>query len=51
VNVAGLNIPHYLEYVPFRLDYEIPSAFLDVQSAVSFGQPKGKPPRFTSRGR
>jgi uncharacterized protein involved in outer membrane biogenesis len=50
VNVAGLNIPHYLEYVPFRLDYEIPSAFLDVKSAVSFGQPKGKPPTLRVEG-
>jgi uncharacterized protein involved in outer membrane biogenesis len=50
VNVAGLNIPHYLEYVPFRLDYEIPSAFLDVKSAVSFGQPKGNPPTLRVEG-
>jgi uncharacterized protein involved in outer membrane biogenesis len=50
VNLANINIPHYLEYVPFRRDYEIPSAFLDVQSVISFGQTPGKPPTLRVEG-
>lgn len=50
VNVADLNIPFYLEYVPFRLDYEIPSAFLDVKSVVTFSYPEGGPPALRVEG-
>ncbi|MFA6147151.1 MAG: DUF748 domain-containing protein [bacterium] len=44
VNVMDLDIPHYLEYIPFRREYDVPTAFLDIKGAVSFAQPKGKPP-------
>ncbi len=44
VNVTDLDIPHYLEYVPVRREYAVPTASLDVKGAVSFSQPKGKPP-------
>ncbi len=44
IDVADLDIPHYLEYVPVRREYGVPSAFLDVKGAVSFSRPKGKPP-------
>jgi len=50
VDLANINIPQYLEYVPFRRDYEIPSAFLDVRSVLSFGQPRGKPPTLRVEG-
>ncbi|MBP2677177.1 MAG: uncharacterized protein H6Q82_242 [Deltaproteobacteria bacterium] len=50
VNISDLDIPHYLEYVPFRRDYEIPSAFLDVKAVISFTQYKDKPPTLSAQG-
>jgi len=50
VNISGLDIPHYLEYVPLRREYEIPSAFLDVKAVVSFTQNKEKPPTLRAEG-
>ena len=50
VNISGLDIPHYLEYVPVRRDYEIPSAFLDVKAVVSFAQNKDKAPTLRAEG-
>ncbi len=50
VNVANLDIPYYLEYVPLQREYEIPSAFLDVNAVVTFTQHKDKPPTLTAEG-
>jgi uncharacterized protein involved in outer membrane biogenesis len=50
LNIADLDIPHYLEYVPWRLEYEIPSAFLDVKAVVTFTQHKDKPPTLRAEG-
>jgi len=50
VNISDLDIPHYLEYVPLRREYEIPSAFLDVKAVVSFAQHKDKPPTLRAEG-
>ncbi|HEY6097660.1 MAG TPA: DUF748 domain-containing protein, partial [Candidatus Deferrimicrobium sp.] len=50
VNISGLDIPHYLEYVPLQREYEIPSAFLDVKVVVSFTQHKDKPPTLRAEG-
>jgi uncharacterized protein involved in outer membrane biogenesis len=50
VNVTDLDIPHYLEYVPLKRDYGIPSAFLDVKAVVSFTQHKDKPPTLRADG-
>ena len=50
VNISDLDIPHYLEYVPFQREYEIPSAFLDVKAAISFTQYKDKPPTLSAQG-
>ncbi len=50
VNIADLNIPYYLEYVPIQREYKVPSAFLDLSAVVSFAQPKGKPPTVRVEG-
>ncbi len=50
VNISDLDIPHYLEYVPVRREFEIPSAFLDVKAVVSFTQHKDKPPTLRAQG-
>jgi uncharacterized protein involved in outer membrane biogenesis len=44
VKISDLDVPHYLEYVPFQREYEIPSAFLDVNVVVSFLEHKSKKP-------
>ena len=50
VNISNLDIPHYLEYVPMRREYGIPSALLDVKAVVSFTQHKDKPPTLRAEG-
>lgn len=50
VNIANLDIPHYLEYVPLQREYEIPSAFLDVKTVVTFTQHKDKLPTLSAEG-
>ena len=50
VNIANLDIPHYLAYLPVRRNYEIPSAFLDVKTVVTFTQHKDKPPTLSAEG-
>lgn len=50
VEILDLDIPHYLEYLPLKRAYEVPSAFLDVKAVVSFAQPKAKPPAVRVEG-
>ncbi|MBP2673855.1 MAG: uncharacterized protein H6Q84_695, partial [Deltaproteobacteria bacterium] len=50
INIIDLDIPKYLEYVPFRRDYEIPSAFLDVKAVLSFLQRRDGPPSIRVEG-
>ncbi|MBE0605621.1 MAG: DUF748 domain-containing protein [Deltaproteobacteria bacterium] len=50
LNISGLDIPHYLEYVPLQRDYEIPSALLDVKAVISFTQLRNRPPTLTAKG-
>ncbi len=51
VNISDLDIPYYLEYVPLKREYEIPSAFLNVHAVVSFAQHKDKAPTLSCRRR
>jgi len=50
MDISGLDIPHYLEYVPLQREYGIPSAFLDVKAVVSFTQHKDKAPTLRAEG-
>lgn len=50
LNISGLDIPHYLQYVPLQRDYEIPSALLDVKAVISFMQHSNRPPTLTAKG-
>jgi hypothetical protein len=50
LNLADLEIPHYLEYLPFRRPYDVPSAFLDVKAEVSFVQHKDRAPEVRVKG-
>lgn len=47
--LTNLNLPFYLEYVPFELQYKPVSAFLDANLDLTFAQPVGmKPSLFVS---
>ncbi len=47
--LTNLNVPFYLEYVPFKLQYQPVSAFLDANLDLTFAQPLGmKPSLFVS---
>jgi hypothetical protein len=50
VNVVDLDLTNFLEYVPLRLEYEIPSAFLTVKAVLSFTQHKNKSPILRAEG-
>lgn len=50
ITISNLVIPHYLEYVPLQREYEILSAFLDVNAVVSFTQHKNRPPTLSAQG-
>lgn len=42
LNLNGLDLTRYLEYLPFRPDFKVPSARLDVHLRANFQQPTGK---------
>lgn len=46
-----LDLPHYLQYVPFELPYRIASARLDVNAALAFRQPEKAAPQLTLAGK
>jgi uncharacterized protein involved in outer membrane biogenesis len=50
ININDLDIPYYLAYLPMKLNFKIASAFLDVQTKVSFIQYKDKEPSLTVTG-
>lgn len=50
VNIKDLDIPYYLEYVPLNMDYRINSAYLDVNSVISYSQLKDRLPLISLKG-
>jgi hypothetical protein len=50
VNVSNLDLPYYLEYLPVKREYEVPSAYLDLEGVVSYVAPKDKPPAVRVEG-
>ncbi|MBE0603698.1 MAG: DUF748 domain-containing protein [Deltaproteobacteria bacterium] len=50
INIADLDLPRYLEYLPFRREYEVPSALLDVKAIIRFLERKGLPPSISVDG-
>jgi uncharacterized protein involved in outer membrane biogenesis len=51
LELAGLSIPKYMEYVPVALRCTVPSARLDVALSLSFEQPPGQTPSLSLSGR
>jgi len=51
INLKGIDIPYYLEYLPKEIEMKIPSGTLDLQAAVSYTQFKDKPPVLQTTGK
>ncbi len=50
ININDLNIPYYLAYAPMKMNFKIPSAFLDTKTKLSFVQYKDRGPTLTISG-
>jgi uncharacterized protein involved in outer membrane biogenesis len=50
VQIKDLDIPYYLGYIPLKMDYKINSAYLDVNSLISYLQLKDRPPVISIKG-
>lgn len=50
LDLEGVDIPAYLEYLPFKPNFKLPSARLDVHLNVSFQQPRDKAPNLLLGG-
>jgi len=50
LNLDGLDVTRAVEYLPFKPNFRIPSARLDLHLNASFLQPKGKTPAVTLSG-
>jgi hypothetical protein len=51
IDIRKVDIPHYLEYVPFPLNFDVRSAFLDTKGTVTFAQHKDRAPTLGFTGR
>lgn len=50
LNIRDFDIPHYLEYVPVRLKFRVPTGSMDAKTILSFSQPAGKSPAVSLAG-
>ena len=50
INFTDLNIPHYLAYLPIKLNFKVPSALMDTKTSVAFVISKDKKPSIKITG-
>ena len=50
INISDFNIPYYLAYAPMKMNFKIPSAFLDTKAKISFVEYKDRTPSLTVSG-
>ncbi|MGZ8431687.1 MAG: DUF748 domain-containing protein [Candidatus Deferrimicrobiaceae bacterium] len=50
LNVRNFEIPYYLEYLPVRRKFRVPSGTLDAKTVLSFSQPAGESPAVSLSG-
>lgn len=50
LNLDDLDLTRYLDYLPFRPEFKVPSAHLDLHMRARFLQPKDKTPELTLSG-
>ena len=44
IHFTDLNLPHYLAYLPIKLNFRVPSALMDIKTSVAFVISKDKQP-------
>ena len=44
IEFEDLDLPFYLAYVPFKMNFRVPSAFLDAKAKITFLRSKDKAP-------
>ncbi len=50
LDVSGFRIPHYLEYLPVKRKFHVPSGTADLKAVLSFSQPPGESPSVVLTG-
>jgi hypothetical protein len=50
LDIRDFDLPYYLEYVPVRLKFRVPSGALDAKTILTFSQPPGKAPAVALAG-
>jgi uncharacterized protein involved in outer membrane biogenesis len=50
VNVKDFNIPYYLSYVPFKMNFRVLSGYIDTRAGVSYTQYRSKAPTLALTG-
>jgi hypothetical protein len=50
INIRDLNLPYYLAYLPVKLNFKVPSAFMDVKTNVVFIVAKDNKPSLKVMG-
>jgi uncharacterized protein involved in outer membrane biogenesis len=50
IDIKDLNIPYYLSYVPFKMNFKMLSGLLSTKTSVSFIQYRDKKPAITIKG-
>lgn len=50
LDIQGLDIPHYLAYIPFKLNFSIPKGSLNARNSISFTQYAEGPPSLFVEG-
>ena len=50
INFENVDIPHYLAYIPVKINFSVPSGFLDTRLQLSFRQYKDRTPSLGLKG-
>ena len=50
IDFQDLNLPYYLAYIPFKLNFRIPSAYLDAKAKLTILRSKEQPMAVTLQG-
>jgi len=50
LDVKDLDIPYYLAYAPFKMNFKLPSGHIDVKTSISYVQYRDRAPSLTVRG-
>jgi uncharacterized protein involved in outer membrane biogenesis len=50
INFENVDIPHYLAYIPLKINFSVPSGFLETKLQLSFRQYKDRAPSLSING-